>query len=68
MYSSVGLHPSEKVSIEPVESDYLRLATNPKVVAIGEMGLDYYYNKDGLDVQRDRFAVKYELLEGKNLL
>ncbi len=55
VYSSVGLHPSEKVSIEPVESDYLCLATNPKVVAIGEMGLDYYYNKDGLDVQRDRF-------------
>jgi TatD DNase family protein len=55
VFSSVGLHPSEKVDIEPVESDYLALASNPKVVAIGEMGLDYYYNKEGFDNQRERF-------------
>ena len=53
--ASVGLHPSEKVDHEPEEADYLRLAQHDKVVAIGETGLDYHYNSDGLDVQRERF-------------
>jgi TatD DNase family protein len=55
VFASVGLHPSEKVVDEPEESDYIALAQHAKVIAIGETGLDYYYNTDGLDVQRERF-------------
>ncbi|HLD84744.1 MAG TPA: TatD family hydrolase [Coxiellaceae bacterium] len=55
IFCSVGSHPSEKeednLSLEVI----CALAKYPKVVAIGETGLDYYYNKDGLEVMRNRF-------------
>src|SRR3989344_4904434 len=42
LWASVGLHPTDNV-IEPIDvSIYRELAQNPKVVAIGECGLDYY--------------------------
>lgn len=53
--ASVGLHPSEKVKTEPSVEELVTLASHPKVVAIGETGLDYYYNDSGLDVMRERF-------------
>lgn len=53
--ASVGLHPSEKVTQEPTIEELVALANHPKVVAIGETGLDYYYNDSGLDNMRERF-------------
>lgn len=53
--ASVGLHPSEKVNHEPTTQEIIELADHPRVVAIGETGLDYYYNNSGLEIMRDRF-------------
>ncbi|OGO95630.1 MAG: deoxyribonuclease [Coxiella sp. RIFCSPHIGHO2_12_FULL_44_14] len=53
--ASVGLHPSEKVAREPTVEELVTLAQQPKVVAIGETGLDYYYNKTGWDTMAERF-------------
>lgn len=53
--ASIGLHPSDKVDKEPTIEDLVKLANHPKVVAIGETGLDYYYNKEGWDEMGDRF-------------
>lgn len=53
--ASVGMHPSEKVNKEPTIEELITLADHPKVVAIGETGLDYHYNDSGLDIMRDRF-------------
>lgn len=53
--ASVGLHPSEKVNREPTVQEIIELANHPKVVAVGETGLDYYYNNSGLEIMRDRF-------------
>lgn len=53
--ASIGLHPSEKVIKEPTVKQLVTLANHPKVIAIGETGLDYYYNNSGLDVMRERF-------------
>ncbi len=61
VYASVGLHPSETVDHEPEEDDYLPFASHKKVVAIGEMGLDYYYNDDGHDNQQLRFRRQIRL-------
>ena len=42
IYASVGVHPDHEDSREPSVADLVELAQHPKVVAIGETGLDYY--------------------------
>ncbi len=53
--ASVGVHPSEKIVHELSVEELVALASHPKVVAIGETGLDYYYNKTGWDEMGERF-------------
>ena len=55
VYSSVGSHPSEKEEDDLSVETLVEFAKHPKVVAIGETGLDYYYNNDKLEVMRNRF-------------
>ncbi len=55
VYASVGVHPSAKDGHEPEVAELLQLADDPRVVAIGETGLDYHYNKGDLEWQRERF-------------
>jgi TatD DNase family protein len=54
IYASVGVHPDYEVA-EPSVEDLLALADHPKVVAIGETGLDYFRLKGNLEWQRARF-------------
>jgi TatD DNase family protein len=54
---SVGVHPDTQGGAEPDVDTLVRLAAAPKVVAIGETGLDYYRLKEPLDWQRERFRV-----------
>lgn len=67
VYASVGLHPSEAVSTLLGDEEILRYVDHPKVVAIGETGLDYYYNDTGLEQQRDSFAQHVRLAKQTNL-
>jgi len=53
--ASVGLHPSEQSDYDITKDELLKLANHPKVVALGETGLDYHYNEKGLDKMRERF-------------
>lgn len=55
LFASVGVHPDNADCEEPDETRLLTLAAHPKVVAIGETGLDYYWHKDAPEWQRDRF-------------
>ncbi len=55
LYAAVGVHPDSESGLEPDVATLLRLAEHPKVVAIGETGLDYYRLKGNLEWQRDRF-------------
>lgn len=57
IFASVGVHPDYRDGREPTEQDLIDLARHPKVVAIGETGLDYYRLKEPLDWQRERFRV-----------
>ncbi len=61
VYASVGLHPSDVNASVPNKSQLLALANQPKVVAIGETGLDYHYNSEHLDCMRDSFRLHIEL-------
>jgi TatD DNase family protein len=53
--ASVGLHPNERGGHEPGIDELVDLARHPKIVAIGETGLDYFRSEGDLDWQRDRF-------------
>ncbi|MER1967177.1 TatD family hydrolase [Castellaniella sp. GW247-6E4] len=59
LHASVGVHPDNDAEdddgAEPSLQDLLERAAHPKVVAIGETGLDYYRLAEPLDWQRDRF-------------
>jgi TatD DNase family protein len=55
LYASVGVHPDYELENEPTLTELVSLAQHPKVVAIGETGLDYYRLTGNLDWQRDRF-------------
>ena len=55
LYASVGVHPDYPDLREPTVSELLELARHPKVVAIGETGLDYFRLTGDLEWQRERF-------------
>jgi len=55
--ASVGVHPDTTSGEEPTEERLVGLAGWPRVVAIGETGLDYYRLREPLDWQRQRFRV-----------
>ena len=55
LFASVGVHPDNAECEEPDVERLLTLADDPKVIAIGETGLDYYWQKDEPEWQRDRF-------------
>ncbi|SFH50507.1 TatD DNase family protein [Nitrosospira sp. Nsp14] len=55
LYASVGVHPDYENLAEPQAAQLASLADHPKVIAIGETGLDYFRLKGDLEWQRDRF-------------
>ncbi len=55
LYATVGVHPEYTDVEEPDEDRLVALASHPKVIAIGETGLDYYWQKDKPEWQRERF-------------
>jgi TatD DNase family protein len=57
LHASVGVHPDYTETQEPTVERLVELARHPKVVAIGETGLDYYRLGEPLEWQRDRFRV-----------
>jgi TatD DNase family protein len=57
IYASVGVHPDYEDTPEPSTEQLVELATHPRIVAIGETGLDYFRMKGDLEWQRERFRV-----------
>jgi len=55
IFASVGVHPNHDEGYEPSVDDLLEKANHPKVVAIGETGLDYFRSEGDVEWQRDRF-------------
>ncbi len=65
---AVGIHPHEAKSIAPEDFDFLKqVAERPKVVAWGEIGLDYHYDHSPREVQRDIFIRQLMLASQKEL-
>ncbi len=62
IYASVGVHPHESRQFRDAHADEVRkLAAHPKVLAIGEIGLDYYYDRSPRDVQKRVLTQQLEL-------
>ena len=62
VYGSAGIHPTD--SVELTEENFYRIeetANNPKIVAIGEIGLDYYWKKPDNETQKKWFIRQLEL-------
>lgn len=57
LHASVGVHPGYDSVDQPTIADLLERAAHPKVIAIGETGLDYHYQSEPLDWQRERFRI-----------
>jgi TatD DNase family protein len=62
VYTAAGIHPHNLADINDQAVSALSVfATYPKVVAIGEIGLDYYYDNVPRDIQKDWFARQLSL-------
>jgi TatD DNase family protein len=68
VYATIGVHPHE---VKRIESNWYtelsHLAQQPKVVAFGEIGLDYHYDHSPRDVQRQRFREQIGLAQSLKL-
>lgn len=70
LFATVGIHPDYEDEAEPTVEDLVRFADQPRVVGIGETGLDYYRLKGDLEWQRQRFRthIRAAVLAGKPLV
>ncbi|MGO0788562.1 TatD family hydrolase [Herbaspirillum seropedicae] len=70
VYASVGVHPDYEDTPEPSVDELVRLADHPRIVAIGETGLDYYRLQGDLEWQRERFRthIRASRATGKPLI
>jgi len=55
IYASAGVHPDQPPGMEPTVDQLVELARHPRVIAIGETGLDYYREAGDPTWQRERF-------------
>jgi TatD DNase family protein len=68
IYATVGVHPHEAVLAKQSDFDELaRLAKSPKVIAWGEIGLDYFYDHSPRDVQQRVCLEQMEMARAANL-
>jgi len=68
IYATVGIHPHEaRLADESAYQNMERLAQHPKVIAWGEIGLDYYYDHSPRDLQRRVFVRQMELAAAAKL-
>jgi TatD DNase family protein len=68
IYAAVGVHPHDaKLYDEPAEESLLALVKRQRVIAWGEIGLDYHYDHSPRDIQREVFGRQLRLARSLNL-
>jgi TatD DNase family protein len=68
MYATVGIHPHEaSLASDHALAELERLAAHPKVIAWGEIGLDYYYDHSPRETQKSVFTKQMELAAAASL-
>lgn len=62
LYGAIGVHPSEAQKYDDnAENRIKEILKNPKIVGIGEVGLDYYWDKSFVDLQKEIFIKQIEI-------
>ena len=68
LYATVGIHPHEaKDAPSDIEADFAPLISNSRVVAVGETGLDYYYDHSPRDVQQRCLREQLRIARERNM-
>lgn len=68
IYAAVGWHPVDAIDMTEKELEWLEeLSSHPKVVALGEMGLDYHWDKSPKEIQKEVFRKQIQLAKKVNL-
>jgi TatD DNase family protein len=68
IYATIGIHPHEaKLASDADFEEMAQLATRPKVIAWGEIGLDYFYDHSPRDVQQQVFLKQLQLAQSAKL-
>ena len=68
IFAMIGIYPSEtKNYSQDIENKMIELAKHPKVVAVGEIGLDYYWDKSFNDIQKECFIKQIKMANSLNL-
>ncbi len=71
IYAAIGIHPQEAADLElggeAAWNELCEMLSHPKVVALGEIGLDYYYENVSRPIQRKWFCAQLELAEKLDL-
>ena len=69
LYATCGISPNDLVENEKEALEQIKnlCKSNKKVVAVGEIGLDYYWNKDNKDIQKDYFKKQIQIANELNL-
>lgn len=67
LYASIGIHPHEAKRYERIPREFYRLIKSERVIAVGEIGLDYHYNHSEPDVQKRIFELQLEFARENNM-
>ena len=67
LYASIGIHPHESSRYESIPDAFSRLVHDTKVVAVGEIGLDYHYDNSPREIQRKMFEAQLEFAEREKM-
>ena len=64
IYGAIGVHPSEaKTYTDETEKEIYKLCKNEKIIAIGEIGLDYYWEQETKELQKEVFRKQLKIAE-----
>lgn len=66
VFASLGVHPNYHCDVEPTVDILIGLAQHPKIIAIGETGLDYYRSQGDLSWQHQRFRTHIQAAQQLN--
>ena len=67
LYASIGIHPHEAKRYEKIPDEFASMLHDKRVVAIGEIGLDYHYDHSPRDVQKKLFELQLKFAEDNDM-